>query len=406
MTTFRDALRIIFENSVQGLNRIEKDITQTAGFILAEEIESDIDMPDFNRAMMDGYAFRRADVVEGGRLVIAGTIAAGDRAGYRLAPGECVRIMTGAPVPDSADTVIPFEQAFEEGEDREADGASVLFQSIPFLGQHISPKGEDLRRGQQVLPEGHLLGAQEIAILAAVGRRSVKIWAPPVVAYMGTGNELVEPGEPLPAGKIRNSNAYAIGAQIAGTGAVPQYLGIALDDEDDLQNKIGQGLESDFLLLSGGVSRGRYDLVPGILSHMGVEIYFRRLQVQPGHPTLFGMKDHTAVFGLPGNPIATFFAFELYVAPVLRHFQHHPKPDSICYHGVLTGAVSKKSGKTHLIPCVSEWRSGEFYITPMRTNGSADIFSIAGADAIGIIPPDAGSLEVGDRIPFCRLGHQ
>jgi molybdopterin molybdotransferase len=290
-------------------------------------------------------------------------------------------------------------------EDTQERDGRVLFRTLPPPGRHISPRCEDLKRGQRVLQKGQLLNPHRIAVLAAVGCRRPEVWASPEVAYMGTGNELVEPEEPLPPGKIRNSNAYALGAQITAAGGAGRYLGIARDREDDLGAKIETGLSHDFLLLSGGVSRGRYDLVPEILHRLGVEIHFRRLRVQPGHPTLFGTKGRTAVFGLPGNPIATYFAFELYVAPLLRHFRHHPSPDTIWYDGVLEGETAGRPGKTRLIACRAEWRSGRFEITPVPTHGAADIFALAGADAIGIIPPDAGRLEAGARLRFCRLGN-
>jgi molybdopterin molybdotransferase len=261
--TLEDALKILSERSVVGTETLQLEVESAAGHVLAEDIVSDIDMPAFDRVMMDGFAYRHRDATDSDTLRIVATVAAGDDTCVQLGHGQCVRIMTGAPLPADADTVIPLEEVREEGD-------RVSLASHPPEGSHISPRGEDLEAGVVVLREGQLLGSPEIGILAAVGRRSIRVHGPPKIAYMATGNELLEPGEPLLPGRIRNSNSSALHSQILATRALPYALGIARDLEEDLREKIAQGLEHDMLLVSGAVSKGRYDLVPGVLHEFGV----------------------------------------------------------------------------------------------------------------------------------------
>ncbi len=399
MTTLEEALRMIRERSVTTSRTEEIDIVRSAGFVLAETIVSNINMPPFNRATMDGYAFRHADACPGVAFRIVGTIGAGLDQETRLGATECVRIMTGSPVPADADTVIPVEQT-EEG------GDQVRFISVPDKAANIAPRGSELKVNDFVLRAGHRIGTQEIGILAAVGRKTARIYAPPAVAFMATGDELADPGASRGSAQIWNANGYVLHTQIRGVQAIPHDLGIALDRKDDLREKIRAGLERDFLLISGGVSRGRFDFVPEVLAEFNVEKVFWKLQVKPGHPTFFGVRGSTLVFGLPGNPISTLLAFELYAAPAIRRFMHDPHPDAARYSGVLTAEVSNRSGRLHLVPCVSEWRDGGFLLAPLRTGGSADIFAIAGADAVAITPPEMTHARKGDTVTFFKLGQR
>jgi molybdopterin molybdotransferase len=214
---------------------------------------------------------------------------------------------------------------------------------------------------------------------------------------------LVEPGKKLEPGQIYNSNAYSLWSQVLEAKAEPHYLGVIRDNRKDLRQKIRKGLQRDVLVLSGGVSAGRFDLVPEILSELGVEILFRRLRVKPGQPTLFGVRGDTLVFGLPGNPIATLYAFDQYVAPAIRVFRRHPQPLATSFKGELTDKVRTKAGSLYLIPCVSEWRGEKWYLTPLKPHGSADIFGIAGADALALIPAEVEQVEEGETVSFHKL---
>ncbi|MCK4304686.1 MAG: molybdopterin molybdotransferase MoeA [Candidatus Eisenbacteria sp.] len=413
MISFEEAQRTILERAVKGTATADLPIAEATGYVLAERIESGIDMPPFDKSAMDGFAFRHDEHTSVNAFRIVATIAAGDRPGAQIGRGECARIMTGAPVPAEADTVIPVEDTSlldsREGIPDSGDpvaggnGERVRFHSIPSKGAHIALHGEDIRAGNTALDKGHLIQHLEVAVLAAVGRRTVKVYAGPSIAFAATGEELVEPGSELGPGQIYNSNASALRSQILAAKATPHSLGVVQDKADDLRHKIAEGLRYDMLLLSGGVSMGKYDLVPDVLRKLGVEIIFHKLLVKPAKPTLFGVKGKTMVFGLPGNPVSTVYAFDQYVAPAIRVFRRHPKPQAIHYCGKLTEAVNKKTGRLLLLPCVCEWVDGQCMLTPLANHGSADIFSIAGANAIGIIPSEMKGVEKGTVVNFRKL---
>jgi molybdopterin molybdotransferase len=389
-------------------------IREATGLILAEEARSDIDMPAFDRAAMDGFAFRHGDATDPAvEFRIVATIAAGEWREVRLGPGECVAIMTGAPVPDGADTVVPIEETSAHHPDAAPGTApapeTVRFTSLPAKGSHVALRGQDVRRDSVVLTEGHRLQAQEIAILASIGYRSVPVYAGPAIAYAATGEELVEPGEALRPGAIRNANAYALGSQILTARALPHYLGILPDRPEELRERIAEGLERDMLVLSGGVSMGEFDYVPQVLEALGVRILFRKLLVRPGQPMLFGVRDRgqerTLVFGLPGNPISTWLAFDQYVAPAVRVFRGHPQPLAPVRQGELTAAVRKRGAVLMLVPCQAHWVEGGYRLEPRRFHGSGDIVAVAGANAVAYLPAGQDEIAAGTRVDF-RMLHQ
>jgi molybdopterin molybdotransferase len=394
---YEEARRLILERVVSGRSSEDVPIVESLGYVLAEDVRSPINMPAFNRAAMDGFAFRHADTEEGDTYVVTASLAAGEAYDIEIGRGQCVQIMTGAPVPAGADTVIPVEKTEALEEDK------IRFLSVPSRGMNIAFKGEDVQVGKKVLPTGHLIRSQEIAILAGLGRPTVRIYSGPQVAFAATGEELVEPGGKLQPGRIYNSNAYSLWSQVLRAGAKPHYLGVIRDNRKDLRQKIRKGLGSDILILSGGVSMGRFDLVPEILSELGVEILFSRLLVKPGQPTVFGVRGETLVFGLPGNPIATTYAFDQYVAPAVRSFRKHPQPLPTRYQGELTESVRTKTGFVYLIPCATEWRDARYYLTPFKPHGSADIFGIAGADALAQIPSEVEQADAGETVSFHKL---
>jgi molybdopterin molybdotransferase len=413
--TYAQAVTAILDASRHGRRVVAVPIRDAAGLILAEEARSDIDMPAFDRAAMDGFAFRHDEAKDpASEFRVVATIAAGEWRAVSLGPRDCVAIMTGAPVPDGADTVIPIEEtsAFSPKTTASATAPapeSVRFTSVPAKGSHIAPRGQDVRRDSVVLTEGCRLQAQEIAILASIGYRSVPVYAGPAIAYAATGEELVEPGEPLRPGAIRNSNAYTLGSQILTARAIPHYLGILPDRPEALREKIAEGLERDLLVLSGGVSMGEFDYVPQVLEALGVRILFQKLLVRPGQPTLFGVRDHgekrTLVFGLPGNPISTWLAFDQYVAPAVRVFRGHPQPLTPVLQGELTEAMRKRGAVLMLVPCRARWVEGRYQLDPRRFHGSGDIFAVTGANAVAYLPAGIDEVAAGTRVDF-RMLHQ
>jgi molybdopterin molybdotransferase len=267
----------------------------------------------------------------------------------------------------------------------------------------VAPRGEDLRAGETALRRGVLLAPHEIALLAAAGRRTARVFDGPRIAYASTGCELREPGEALPRGCIRNSNAYGLAAQIRLARGRPEYAGVLPDEPGALRAGLAKGLEADLLVVSGGVSMGEHDLVPEVLAELGVRILFRRVRVRPGQPTLFGMRDRTLVFGLPGNPLSTLLGFDQYVLPAARIFRHHPQPLAALHAGRLSRSVSKRPGLTALLACGAEWSPEGCVLTPHPTHGSADIVSIRGAHAVAILPEEPAELPCGSTATFRRL---
>ncbi len=401
---FEEALGIILEKAVSGQESVEVSVVESLDYVLAEDVTSEVDMPAFDRAAMDGFAYRHADASLGATFEVTATVAAGRPTEIKLGRSECVQIMTGAPVPSGADTVIPVEQTASPAEEESPDvSRQIRILSMPSLGANIAVTGEDVRAGCRVLAAGHLIRSQEVAILAALGRQKVRVYPGPRVAFAATGEELVEPGRELLPGQIYNSNAYCLWSQVLVAKAEAHYLGVIRDNREDLRQKIGEGLQQDILVLSGGVSMGQFDLVPEVLAELGVEIAFHRLQVRPGQPTLFGVRAKTLVFGLPGNPVATLYAFDQYVAPAIRLFRRHPQPRATEFQGELTRTVRTKAGFLCLVPCVTEWREGRYWLTPLKPHGSADIFSVTGADALALIPAEAEQVDKGQTVTFHRL---
>ncbi|MHC5011499.1 MAG: molybdopterin molybdotransferase MoeA, partial [Planctomycetota bacterium] len=279
--------------------------------VLAEDVRMDHDVPPFRRAAMDGFALVPGDASVGRTLRVTGRIAAGDAAEPLLRSGETVRIMTGAPVPPDAERVVPVEWTALEGD-------VVRIERLPSDASHVVPRGDHVRAGEVVLRSGTRVGPGALGVLASAGRARVAVAARPHVAVLGTGSELVDPAAVPGPGQIRNSNGVTLAAQVLRAGGAVQDLGVARDEEDPLRAAVRRGLGADLLLLSGGVSRGELDLVPHVLEAEGVTCVFHRWAVQPGGPLWFGVRGDTLVFGLPGNPAASFFGFELLAVPALR----------------------------------------------------------------------------------------
>ncbi len=293
------------------------------GLVLAEDVVSDVDMPPRDKSMMDGYAVRSADLPDGrGTLTVVEEITAGRTPARSLGPGQAARIMTGAPVPPGADAVVMVEHT------RPLDGGRVAIEDRPpASGQHVMPRGRELHAGEVVLAAGTMLGPAALGLLATVGRTTARVVPAPRVTVIATGDELVEAGQTLRAGQIRNSNGPMLMGMAARAGAELKYLGIARDEPGRLRQLITAGLNADVLILSGGVSAGTLDLVPGALRDAGVEEHFHRVAMKPGKPVFFGTRPPgSAVFGLPGNPVSSLVCFELFVRPALRRLGGHADP--------------------------------------------------------------------------------
>lgn len=337
--------------------------------VLAADVISNIDMPPFDKAAMDGYAVNSHDAALAFNIVE--TIAAGNIPQKPIGPGECSRIMTGAMLPQGADKVIRKEVMEEK------DG-SVCIQE-PEKALNVCLRGEDVGKGDRVLTAGTRVRPQEIAILASVGLSRVEVFERPLVGIMATGSEIVEPGNPLGQGQIYNSNAYSLAAQVMQMGVPVEYGGIAADDKAHLREQIGQLAEkSDMVIISGGVSLGDYDFVPAILEDLGVKLHFREIAIKPGKPTVFGVKQEKVFFGLPGNPVSTFVVFEIFVKPVLYKLMGFAFQPAFLPGVMSTDYKRRDPGRTAFIPV--RYVNGQVHI--IEYHGSAHIHALATANAL------------------------
>ncbi|MEI7980467.1 MAG: gephyrin-like molybdotransferase Glp, partial [Bacteroidota bacterium] len=309
MISFEEALNTVFSHAnTLGSERIP--FLESTGRILAEDIFSDLDMPPFDKSAVDGFACRMDDILSASLRVLE-TIPAGKIPGFAIKPGHCSKIMTGAMIPEGADGVIMVEDTETAGDQR------VRFTRT-HTSRNICYRAENIRNGERILEKGILINPAHIAVLASVGAVNPLVSRQPRVGLFSTGDELVEP-EVIPGkAQIRNSNASQLMAQLKRVPAIPSYLGIAADEGMSLRAFLDKGFEeNDGVLVTGGVSMGDFDFVPAILQEAGVEILFKSIAIQPGRPTVFGIKGNKFVFGLPGNPVSSFVLFEVMVKPFL-----------------------------------------------------------------------------------------
>jgi len=366
-------------------------VWEALGLVLAQEVKTDREYPPFDRSTRDGYAVRAKEVAPGAMLICVGEIKAGDTVSEPLAAGTCVQIMTGAAAPAGADAVVMIEHTQREGD-------VVRFERAAQAGQNIVPRGSEAAAGQTILRLGARLGYAELALAAQVGVAELKCMKKPRVAILSTGDEVV-PVEVAPgAFQIRNSNSVSLAAQVRIAGGEPVALGNAADRVEELGEKIERGLKEDALVLSGGVSMGKYDLVEKVLKAMGAEFYFDAVAIRPGKPAVFGMCQGKPVFGLPGNPVSTMVTFELFVAPaidLLSGAEARPLP---LVEARLGEALNEKPGLAHFLPASVEWRGGAPEVKALKWQGSGDIAALAKANCFLVVPADRDKIAAGERV--------
>jgi molybdopterin molybdotransferase len=370
------------------------------GLVLAADVASDLDLPPFDKAMMDGYAVRSADLAGGkATLAVVEEITAGRTPRQSLSAGQASRIMTGAPVPAGADAVVMIEYTKVVDDSRVA-----IEDKPPKAGQHIMPRGKEMRMGEVVLGAGAVLGPAALGLLATVGRTEARITPAPRVAVIATGDELVEAGTKLQSGQIRNSNGPMLVAMVHGAGCRADYLGIARDDAERLRKLVDDGLRADVLMLSGGVSAGTLDLVPGILQQAGVATHFHRVAMKPGKPVFFGTGPRgTAVFGLPGNPVSSLVCFELFVRPALRRLGGRTDALPPAIRAILAEDFRHRSDRPTYHPAVLEESADGRHVRPVAWLGSPDLKALAGANALVVFPPGEGTLAAGEAFDVIPL---
>jgi molybdopterin molybdotransferase len=361
------------------------------GLVLAQEVKTDREYPPFDRSTRDGYAVRAKEAAPRAKLKCAGEIKAGDTVREALAPGTCIQIMTGAAVPAGADAVVMIEHTQREGD-------VVRFERVAQAGQNIVPRGSEAAAGQTILTTGMRLGYAELALAAQVGAVELQCARRPRVAILSTGDEVVLIDETPGEFQIRNSNSVSLAAQVRIAGGEAVVLGNAGDRVEDLGEKIESGLKEDALVLSGGVSMGKYDLVETVLKAMGAEFFFDAVAIRPGKPAVFGMCQGKPVFGLPGNPVSTMVTFELFVAPAIDLLSGAKARALPLVEARLGEAMSEKPGLAHFLPARVEWSGRAPEVRALKWQGSGDIAALAKANCFLVVPADKEKIGVGESI--------
>ena len=398
MISIEEALGILLENIPE--RKTERvNFLQSPGRVLAEDIKATSDIPPFNRATMDGFAVRAADVQNAPvELILGGEARAGGGIPDSLKPKEAIAIMTGAPVPEGADAV----QILEVCTVSHSESKVTIMEPVE-PGDNIAPRGREALAASVIIKAGRVVGPAEIALLATFGYTEVMVYTRPTVAILATGDELVEFYETPRPGQIRNSNAYCLAAQLRLLGIEADFLGIARDEINDLREKILTGLQRDVLIITGGVSMGEYDFVRDVFQELDIEILFSKVAIKPGKPTVFARKGDRLIFGLPGNPLSSLVTFECFARPVLGRICGITQPDLLRVRGALVEDVRQTPGRTSFLPSRVEWTPGGWSIRPISWKNSADMVGFSGANATLIFPGERNLLSRGEIVEIMLL---
>ena len=411
VVSFEEARRIVEEHAA-GVRRARMeaggttalDLLAARGRVLAEDLIADRDFPPFARATRDGYAVRAAGVERvPARLEVIGEIKAGDSGeSCHVGPGQAVSIMTGAPLPAGADAVVMVEYTAELS--RGSGGRDVEIKQRVKSGANFVPRGAEARAGQVLAERGARLDHRLIAIAASVGKSRVQVFRRPRVAVLSTGDEVVEiDATPGPA-QIRNSNSYSLAAQVEEAGGEAERLAIAPDESARLRELIQQGLACDLLLLTGGVSMGKYDLVEQVLGEVGAEFYFTGAKIQPGKPVVFGsclcgeLVPRRYFFGLPGNPVSTMVTFRLFARPMIDALAGARPEPLIFLKARLKTDVRAKIGLTRFLPAVISGEFADSEVELAAWQGSGDVAALARANCYLVVPPDREIIPGGELV--------
>ncbi len=400
------------------LEPAEVPILEALGQVIAGDVYSGIDVPPLDNAAMDGYAVRAEDTRgasgESPRFLrVIDTVIAGSVSEQQVGAGTAIRIMTGAPVPEGADSVVRFEDTDEVQRRQPSAGAAAEIGILreARAGLNIRRAGEDITRGSLVLKKGAVIRPAEVGVLASLGRSRVLVVRRPVVAVLSTGNELVDITRPLPAGKIYNSNTYSLAALVRRYGGIPRILGIALDSEDSLVDRLRQGLDADMLITSGGVSAGDYDMVKDILAREG-EISFWTVRMKPGKPLAFGTIRGTGRageprniphLGLPGNPVSSMITFEIFARPAILKMMGKTKLTRPAIEAVVGDNIVNTDGRRIYARAAVEKRQGRYFARITGPQGSGILTSMSLANGLVIVPEDKAEVKAGEVVRTIML---
>jgi len=377
-------------------------ILETLGRVMTEDVFADMDVPPLANTAMDGYAVRAEDTARASRenpvrLRIIDNLTAGRTTQVAVSTGCAIRIMTGVPIPPGADAVVQFEDTDQGGE------WVAIFKGVE-TGTNVRLAGEDVKKGELILPRGTEIRPQEVGMLAALGRKEAWVHRRPRVAILATGDELIEIDAPWSPGKIHNSNSYSIVAQVIRYGGFPLMLGIARDDEGELTSKVREGLGkgADLFLTSGGVSMGDFDIVKKVLAAEG-KMGFWRVRIKPGKPLAFGQIGGVLLLGLPGNPVSAMVTFELFARPAILKMQGKTRLEKPIIEAKLMDAVPHKDKRRHYLRVIVERQGREYKAHLTGDQGSGILLSMVRSQGLAIIPEDVDHLPAGTKVPMMML---
>jgi molybdopterin molybdotransferase len=395
MITVELALETILGHiRVLGTERV--DILRARGRVLAEEIVSGIDVPPLDNSAMDGFAVRHADIANASSdkpalLKITGDLPAGYTSQDTLQHGQALRIMTGAPIPPGADTVIMQENT-------RSDGSTVSILQSEKRGTNVRYAGEDIKKGAVLFQAGTLVRPAHIGIMASIKRAMVSVYQRPRVAILSTGDELVDIDEELKPGKIVTSNSYSLASLVEDAGGTAIMLGIARDTREALRSRMLEGLHADIIISSGGVSVGDYDFVKDVLQELGADMKFWKVLMRPGQPLAFGVIGGKPAFGLPGNPVSAMVSFEQFVRPAMRKMSGHTRLFRSAIEAIAQEDVKGREGRIFFVRCRLTRQDGQWHATTTGEQGSGILMSMAAASGLMIIPAGVSAVCAGDRV--------
>lgn len=395
MITIEEALNKILSR-VDPLGCEKVSLLEALGRVIGEDILANRDIPPFDNSGMDGYAARSEDIQNASpahpvRLEVIGDLPAGSISRKKVEKGKAIRIMTGAPIPEGADTVVPLEDT------KEGDGVVSIFETHPSA-EHIRKAGEDVKKGVYVVSKGALIRPVEVGMLATVGRSFVSVYQRPLVAIVCTGEELVDVDGDVEGVKIVSSNSYALAAHVKDCGAIPIQLGIARDRKEEIQEKLLQGIRADLLISSAGASVGDYDFVREALNELGMEMIFWKVAMKPGKPVFFGTIRGKPVFGLPGNPVSSMVAFEQFVRPALLKMMGYRHLFRPVIEAILEEDIQKKPGRRHFVRASISFKGNRYVATLTGAQGSGIVASTVRANGLVVIPEDRETLRAGEKV--------
>ena len=390
----------------------ETSILETNGMVLAEDIISEIDIPPLDNSAMDGYAVKYENVENASsknpkKLKVVGTTAAGELPYSTLLNNESIRIMTGAPIPTGANAVVPFEKTSDNFNNKNSSTTSeVQILTSSFVGQNVRKAGQDVKNGEVVLKSGSVLHPSHIALIASVGKATVKVFRRPQVAILATGNEITKPGNKLEQGRIYDSNSYGIASAVTEAGGNPLIVGIAKDNFDSIEKKLNQCKDSDLVITSAGVSKGDFDMVKNVLSQNGT-IEFHSVRMKPGKPLAFGVlrqnKKLIPLVGLPGNPVSALVAFEQFCRPAIRLMLGHKFIPRATIKAILDDDIDNPDGRRIYARSLVYKKNDVYHVSLIGVQSSNILSAMGKANGLAICPENKTLVKAGEAVTVMML---